>query len=103
MMETIVNGIGRPFIIPTKGGQLDIFAIVSFPNGEREPIQVSLLSDKGYPLDDAGQVKKVTQAIFDEGLDIIPNNNLQFSTFTPEESSVLEQTFKTVERKATNG
>jgi len=103
MIETIVDGIGRPFVTPTKDGKLDIFAMVSFPNGEREPIQVSLLSDKGYPLDDAGQVKKVAQAISDQGLDIIPNNNLQFSTFTPEESSILEQVFKTVERKATNG
>lgn len=103
-MKVKIIGLGNPLVKAKPDGTLDVIAIVSFPNKEREDFPVSLLHpQKGYPLDDAGKVKAIAKEISSRGLDIIPNNNVQFSTFTPEETSVLEQNFNVTERKESNG
>lgn len=102
MIKTVVKGIGLPYVKVGEGGRLMPFAIVNFPNGEREPMTVSLMHRDGYPLDDGGQIKKIAQEISDAGLDIIADVSIQSSVFTSQELAVAGGTFQTKERKSEN-
>lgn len=99
-MKLIDTKITSPLIVPSDGGGLTPYALVEFLETEHEPIVVNLLDRHGIYLDDEGQVKRVTKAIQEAGFDIIPNNDIEFTTFTPAEIAVSERKFKTTERKA---
>ena len=99
-VKLIDTKVTSPLIAPGGDGDLTPYALVEFLETDHEPIVVNLLDKNGFYLDDEGQVKRVAKAIEEAGFDIIPNNDIQFTTFTPAEVAVGEQRFKTTERKA---
>lgn len=102
-MRLIIKGLEEPYIVPANDEKLEAYAILSFPDGEREDILVSLMNKFGYAHDDIGKVKALVEAVEEAGLDIIPNSDLRFSTLTPQEATIGEHEIKVIERKPANG
>lgn len=102
-MRLSIKGLEAPHIVPANDGKLEAYAILSFPDGERGDILVSLMNKQGQSHDDIGKVKAIVKAIEEAGLDIVPNNELMFSTLTPQEAAIGEHEIKVIERKPVNG
>lgn len=102
-MRLSINGLEAPHIVPANDGKLEAYAILSFPDGERGDILVSLMNKQGQSHDDIGKVKAIAKAVEEAGLDIVPNTELRFSTLTPQEATIGEHEIEVIERKPANG
>lgn len=102
-MDILIKGLETPFVVPNSPGKLEAFGLLEFVNGEHEDIVVSFMTREGTMFDDLGRVKCVVDALKTAGFDIVPTAPVRFSTFTAEETAVLEQRVTVTERKNQNG
>lgn len=102
-MDILIKGLENPFVVPNSPGTLEAFGLLEFVNGEHEDIVVSFMTREGTMHDDLGRAKCVVDTLKEAGFDIVPTAPVKFSTFTAEETAVLEQRVTVTERKNQNG
>lgn len=87
-----------PLIVPAADGTATPYAKVTFSD-DREPLIINMLDKNGLYLDDVSQAQRITKTIMEAGLDIVPQEELQFATLTPEEAAVSTRKFEVKERR----
>lgn len=102
-MDILIKGLENPFVVPSSPDKLEAFGLLEFVGGEHEDILVSFMTREGTMHDDLGRVKCVVDTLKAFGFDIVPTAQVKFSTFTAEETAVLEQRVTVTERKNQNG
>lgn len=95
MIEATVT---LPLIVPAADGTATPYAKVTFSD-DREPLIVKMLDKNGLYLDDVSQAQRIAKAVEEIGLDIVPQEELQFATLTPAEAAVSTRKFKVEERR----
>lgn len=95
MIEATVT---LPLIVPAADGTFTPYAKITFSD-DREPLIINMLDKNGLYLDDVSQAQRITKTIMGAGLDIVPQEELQFATLTPEEAAVSTRKFKIKERR----
>lgn len=87
-----------PLIVPAADGTATPYAKVTFSD-DREPLIINMLDKNGLYLDDVSQAQRIAKTIMEAGLDIVPQEELQFATLTPEEAAVSTRKFEIKERR----